>query len=177
MKHSKRYMVIFDVWSGITLTREKKEFDNTKEWKEYVELINSIYEDAAPSYDRLGYPKKWGYVVLDFKSEKILEWSSTKSISNALAGTNILILKDDFFRGEDEIPKDYQWDDGEYEGWLQYRWGDGKNAIDYEKNKKKKIRNIIKNEISDENEYAELVQDFHNKKITKEKMDIKMDKW
>ena len=36
---------------------------------------------------------------------------------------------DFFFRGPSEIPPDYKWDIGEYEGWLQFRWGDGKNAI------------------------------------------------
>lgn len=36
---------------------------------------------------------------------------------------------DFFFRGPDEVPKDYKWDEGEYKGWLQFRWGDGKNAI------------------------------------------------
>ena len=36
---------------------------------------------------------------------------------------------DFFFRGPSEIPPDYKWDEGEYEGWLQFRWGDGKNAI------------------------------------------------
>jgi hypothetical protein len=39
---------------------------------------------------------------------------------------------DVFFRGEDEIPTDYQWDArGEYDGWLQFRWGDKKNTLDY----------------------------------------------
>ena len=36
------------------------------------------------------------------------------------------------FRGKDEIPEDYKWDVGEYEGWLQYRWGNGLNAIERE---------------------------------------------
>ena len=37
---------------------------------------------------------------------------------------------DFFFRGPSEIPENYKWDTGEYEGWLQFRWGDGKNAIE-----------------------------------------------
>lgn len=37
---------------------------------------------------------------------------------------------DFFFRGPSEVPEDYKWDTGEYEGWLQFRWGDGKNAIE-----------------------------------------------
>jgi hypothetical protein len=46
---------------------------------------------------------------------------------------NKLYIKDYLFRGEDEIPADYKWDDGEYEGWLQFRWGDGTNAVGYVK--------------------------------------------
>lgn len=42
---------------------------------------------------------------------------------------NKLAELDFFFRGPGEVPEDYKWDDGEYEGWLQYRWGDGKNAL------------------------------------------------
>jgi hypothetical protein len=49
---------------------------------------------------------------------------------------------DMFFRGEDEIPHDYKWDiRGEYLGWLQYRWGDGKNAIGYTSEPKIKNKN------------------------------------
>lgn len=36
---------------------------------------------------------------------------------------------DEYFRRDDEIPENYKWDDGEYDGWLQYRWGDGRNKI------------------------------------------------
>jgi hypothetical protein len=39
---------------------------------------------------------------------------------------------DRFFRDPTEIPDDYAWDDPEeYDGWLQYRWGDGKNSLTY----------------------------------------------
>jgi hypothetical protein len=44
---------------------------------------------------------------------------------------NRLSKLDFFFRGPHEVPEDYKWDTGEYEGWLQFRWGDGKNAITY----------------------------------------------
>ena len=45
------------------------------------------------------------------------------------------------FRGKGEIPEDYKWDVGEYEGWLQFRWGNGLNAIEKEDeiNRQKKI--------------------------------------
>lgn len=51
---------------------------------------------------------------------------------------NKLAELDFFFRGPLEIPEDYKWDVGEYEGWLQFRWGDGKNAV--------KKENLIINE-------------------------------
>jgi len=43
--------------------------------------------------------------------------------------TNGNLVKDVLFRKPGEIPADYKWDEGEYEGWLIYRWGDGSNAI------------------------------------------------
>ena len=43
-----------------------------------------------------------------------------------------LKLLDTLFRKPGEIPEDYKWDNGEYEGWLQFRWGNGLNAIEKE---------------------------------------------
>lgn len=131
MEHKKQYMIIFDVWSSRTFSREITEFDTKSECQDYGRLINSIYVNSEPTFDRYGNEKSWGYVMLDFKNEKILGWGPTKRIHDVYKTTNILKLKDTFFRGEDEVPKDYKWKNGEYEGWLQYRWGDGKNAIDY----------------------------------------------
>jgi hypothetical protein len=46
---------------------------------------------------------------------------------------------DRFFREPNEIPDDYDWDDPEeYDGWLQYRWGDGKNSLTYQEPPKPK---------------------------------------
>jgi hypothetical protein len=42
---------------------------------------------------------------------------------------------DFFFRGPSEVPEDYKWDEGEYVGWLQFRWGDGLNAIQKDEQK------------------------------------------
>ncbi len=93
-----------------------------------------------------------------------------------------LELKDIFFRGNNEVPEDYQWDSGEYEGWLQYRWGDGKNAINYEnRNELKKINeskallreSINSSTISEE----ELIQNKFDKDIEKELSCQKIDRW
>ena len=41
-------------------------------------------------------------------------------------------MKDFYLRGVDEIPIDYKFECySEYEGWLQYRWGNRMNAVDY----------------------------------------------
>jgi hypothetical protein len=94
--------------------------------------------------------------------------------------TNRLYIKDYVFRGENEIPKSYHWDDGEYEGWLQFRWGDGKNAIDYvEPEKPKEQEDAIENIKDWENE-VEDYEDIENsalKQEVKERMKILEDRW
>lgn len=54
-------------------------------------------------------------------------------IKNGNKSDNYAWLKtlDNWFREPNEVPKDYKWDIGEFEGWLQFRWGDGKNAVGY----------------------------------------------
>ena len=98
--------------------------------EEYYKYIWPEYLFADDMYFR-------GFAIIDFGDEKILEVS--KSVSRdidfwrqPLTSSNSLSIKDQLFRGDDEIPKDYKWDDGEYAGWLQYRWGNGLNAIEVE---------------------------------------------
>lgn len=79
-----------------------------------------------------------GYVVLDTQKEKVIKWSITKCIVGVNSKTSKLYLMDYLFRKDDEIPKDYKWDDGEYKGWLQYRWGMVKMLLAI---KRKLIRN------------------------------------
>lgn len=51
-------------------------------------------------------------------------------------------------------------DDGEYEGWLQFRWGDRKNALDYvEPEKPKKTPDDIVDFIEDEDPWFESEHD------------------
>ena len=106
------------------------------------------YDFIKESWDYSGGRKFWGWLLLDFEKcviEKIGgckfmfypftgkyrtgSLSRYKSVSRNIK--NDLSLRDYFFRGDDEIPKDYKWDTGEYEGWLQFRWGDGKNSLTY----------------------------------------------
>lgn len=178
MENNKQYRVIFNIWSPHTFSEEKKDFDTNKEWKEYVELIEDIYENTEPTTDRFGDEKKWGYVVLDMKYEKILKWSKNGEIYNLRKTHNKLALKDKFFRKPGEIPENYKWDDGEYSGWLQFRWGDGKNAIDYVEKK----TSSKSNEFSEINEelmatFEDDIQDRYNDKLVSEKVRLKMDRW
>lgn len=123
---------------------QMKQTEDSRRWnKKY----KTVFEDGA---------KYWGYCVLDFEKEQILKWGndgiylkkedyqSSQRIcfihagsvvkGNEIVGsvfsrkTDQRVVRDLFFRPED-FPKGYSWDDGEYDGWLQFKWGDGKNAI------------------------------------------------
>jgi hypothetical protein len=92
--------------------------------------------------------------------------------------------RDYVFRDKDEIPKNYKWDDGEYDGWLQYRWGDGKNAIDYEEKHKEAIKKMVKEFPPErfEQEYMccdfpEDMEDKFAKEQEREQMKLKENRW
>ena len=107
----------------------------------------------------------YGFAIIDFGNEKIIEVS--KEVSRDIdfwkrplsSAEHSLEIKDKLFRGDDEIPKDYKWDNGEYAGWLQYRWGNGLNAIEIEdkRNERKAIQERLKKEKRDK-EKAELLE-------------------
>lgn len=97
-------------------------------------------------YDN-GNAKHWGYVLIDYKEEKILNVVHDKfSPFDVGQWKYDLALKDSLFRKKGEVPDNYIWDDGEYEGWLQFRFGNGMNAIEIEDklnlNNKNKNKNI-----------------------------------
>lgn len=109
----------------------------------------------------------WGYVSLDYQDKKILEiyndgcriYHTSVNKQQRYFGadfeevttkipyvidkkTDRRRIMDLFFRTEDDVPVDYEWDAGEYEGWLQFKWGDGKNAIGYVEPVKKTTSDI-----------------------------------
>ena len=88
----------------------------------------------------------WGYMILDYEKNKIVKMCGDKHPEFNSNYKTDLRLKDVLFRRNDEIPENYKWDNGEYDGWLQFRWGNGLNAID----KEDKL-----NEIKREQEYKE----------------------
>ena len=138
------------------------EFDTESDWKEEVMLIEKVYADTPRPYKVEKEGSKWhdemwkfeinsrfwGYLVLDFVKEKVVKVGGDgiykyHGIGSWRSELVSLRMLDEFFRGKDEIPKDYIFDTGEYEGWLQYRWGDGKNAITCD-NKKVRTKKAVK---------------------------------
>ena len=160
---TKRYVVIFNTFRDHLETRDITEYDTESEALEEAKLLNIYYQDTPkPQREqteeshrwhkqyRWIYPEPsarwWGYLVLDMIGAELLKVGG--------AGLYIAYLKtltkkefdltwtDRFFREPTEIPEEYPWDDPEeYEGWLRYRWGDGKNSLTYrEPEKPKEVR-------------------------------------
>lgn len=105
----------------------------------YVVPPQTSYGIVQKHYDYdNGNAKHWGYVLLDYEEEKILNVVHDKfSPFDVGQWKRNLALRDSLFRKKGEIPENYVWDDGEYEGWLQYRFGNGQNAIEIEDEIKK----------------------------------------
>ena len=201
-QHSKRYMLVLKTWGGPhKATASYDEYDTLEELKEGEKLAKALYKDTPKPiksndywyYGRHNkmmsytYPEGhywWGYIMLDFEKQLILGTGGTslyddKSMQN-------LRIKDDYFRGDDEIPEGYVWHQGEYEGWLQYRWGDGKNALDYEPPKKQNKEEDTEIGIDIETEgldnpfddyKAELIQTQFQDLIDKEKLEKIKERW
>lgn len=166
----KKYLVVTNLWGkkkrsfwaelSDVFREEREEFDTKQEAEEYI----SLFEAFCKTYDKPEIKEKcgkndifpnrifykfekpteraWGYVLGDTETCMPIRWGGM-SMYNISKKDDILRIKDYLFRGKDEIPQNYKWDNGEYEGWLQFRWGDRKNAIDYvEPPKKKHIEDI-----------------------------------
>lgn len=108
-------------------------FDGKKIYKkplyssEYRYIHNDSYWDAED-----GKRKFWGYYVFDFGAERVIDHGGVDHPEFTKQYKQNLEIRDRIFRRKDEIPEGYMWDDGEYEGWLQFRWGNGLNAIEKE---------------------------------------------
>lgn len=178
---------------------EKEEFDTMEEVNEYVSLFEGVcsqyempekkqneYRGREIVKDKLGRSyhyeftndeqRLWGYVIADTENLSIVRWGGFEML-NINKRMNKLELKDRLFRGPDEIPKNYKWDNGEYEGWLQFRWGDGKNAIGYvepKKEIKEKDDKVI--ELDDYSFTDEIEQEFLDKE-EKERLKILQERW
>lgn len=133
---------------------EKKEFfigASKKNRMNKSERIKTIYDFS----DNRSW---WGYIILDmhdckclkvggygfrfYVSKRISTSESINVIKNTKHINNSVYILDYFFRDTNVCPDEYEFDGiEEYEGWIQYRWGDGKNAINYVKPPKTKSIN------------------------------------
>ena len=184
------------------LDEEREYFDTKEEVDEYVNLFEGVCSNIKPpkfinkndAIFKRNDERLWGYVIADTERNEVIKWGGhcLRDIKQSYNGTrymchqltnknndkiNKLIIKDYLFRGKDEIPQNYRWDNGEYEGWLQFRWCDGKNSIDYvntspkiNKNKKP-INNIDFDNFSDE------IEDYFARKEEEERIKILADRW
>lgn len=150
-----KYCVVFNTYTDSPGSFSVTSFDTLEEALEEAKLINIMYSDTPKpekkyvekggkyqgkrwyhnSYN-LDYSNGayfWGYMVLDMINNKVIKIVNTIKHCGFTFDSKITLDKIDvLFRGEDEIPDDYIWDmRGEYDGWLQFRWGDKKNALDY----------------------------------------------
>jgi hypothetical protein len=125
-------------------------WEDTRTGKKYITKPDTTKHNICSSFLKFhesewvsnGYDQfYWGCIVLDYKECKIIQSVGERHPDFTKNFKNDLKLKDTFFRKPNEIPNDYKWDNGEYEGWLQYRWGNGLNAIEKEDeiNRQKKI--------------------------------------
>ena len=186
MPHTKRYRLLFSIW-GSSYSDSISDFDNIEELKEETKLLKKFYnntprprKESNGSFDFSDGRSFWGYITLDYEKEEVLEvyrdgariYHENKKggyIPEVLKGETLKI-KDLMFRGEDEIPKDYKWDEGEYEGWLKYRWGDGSNAIKPKEPKKHRRIDWAENQDPDP-------QEEYDKEIEREWKERKLDRW
>ena len=141
-----KYCVIFNTYTDSPKSFSVTPFDTLEEALEEAKLINIMYCNTPKpqkidnkligNKHPLDYSNGayfWGYMVLDMINKKVIKLVNTIkhcgfTFENKITLANIDVL----FRDENEIPDDYIWDiRGEYEGWLQFRWGDKKNALDY----------------------------------------------
>lgn len=144
---------------------ERPDYDAKEKYEKIVEKQGKFETSITQenwTYDETHF--FWGYVVMDFEEEKCIKYGGV-SILNYIKPLKNLALKDHYFRGDNEIPKDYVWDGKEeYQGWLKFRWGDGSNAIDkYRARKAKEEEHRQKeyaNKLKERQEEEEYLKEF-----------------
>ena len=164
------------------------EFDTLKDVEEECQELNKLYAThplpkllkknwngsyskgrkiTRNEYDFSDGSSFWGYIVLDFDTCTCIRvgghgftdayrlYNTCKSINGDKK------IRDYFFRDTNICPDDYKFKPGEYDGWLRFKWGDGKNAIDYvEPPKQPKIKQKIQNEIEENNDINEINENW-----------------
>ena len=206
----KRYVLLFSLKGQYGVrSLSRSEFDNIGDCEEECKELNKMYSThKVPTVLEKKwngvYPRKrhletiwdysdnrswWGYIVLDMQECKAIKvggygfnctnykcYDSYRTINTDKAE------RDYFFRDPEVCPDEYEWKQGEYKGWLQFKWGDGKNAIGYvepPKPKKKEVEKIDPYEDYElESEFvAEMIEDKYDSIIEKETQKRLMDKY
>lgn len=130
--------------------KEKKIESYKNSWGNIIEKVKTIYN----------YSNKrswWGYMILDMEECKCLkiggygyrlntgkkaDYADSRMlyiVERPRQINSVPYLIDYFFRDTNICPDDYLFEcHEEYEGWLQFKYGDGKNAINYVKPQKQK---------------------------------------
>ena len=152
-----------------------------------IEEYKDKYGDYIPRHYLFeGDSKFWGYAILDFQECKILKiygdlknnypWNLKNKKSY-----DYLELLDRLFRRPNEIPENYKWDGNEeYLGWLQFRWGNGLNAISRKEVMPPKKLSSSKERIQiipPLDDDLSKIEDKFSKDIEKEKMVRKQNHW
>lgn len=155
----------------IPVILEKREIRSNRYSKKHLETIWD-YSDGK---------SWWGYIVLDMKECKAIRvgghgfhcqnhicYDTCKSINGSKE------TRDYFFRDPEVCPDEYKWKNGEYAGWLQFKWGDGTNAIGYVKppKQKKKTQEELYEEFEAEDYLNELQKDYEAELIENKFADI-----
>lgn len=184
---TKRFAILFNLFTDVRISYSVSEYDDINACLEECHELNTLYKDHdIPTFDynakniskQWDYEGKswWGYIVLDFDKCQIIRvggygFKLNNSFSNTyttspriivkLNGANKADIRDYFFRDVNVVPDNYKWDTrAEYEGWLQFKWGDGKNAVGYVEPQKIKVSKPVKNE--DDFEIEEYDNDYDN---------------
>ena len=170
-KENKPYCVIFSTFTDLFRSCDITFYNTKDEALEEIELIKQVYKNVerpTKKGQKLDGRKNnyvqntfnfgdnqyfYGWVLVDFENEKFTigkdgvrikckESNNSVFCFNINNKTDNLKIKDILFRKPNEVSFNYPWDNGEYEGWLRFRWGDGKNKI--EGNTPQEIKKIEK---------------------------------
>jgi len=132
------------------------------------------------TYDFDDGSKFWGYIVLDYEKCDIIKFGGDGikyHYKENYKDYSRLAFLDATFRGKDEIPKGYVWDTGEYKGWLRFRWGDGKNAVDYRPPKKCGLHTCGETYDDKEESALDKLEEDFQKADNKEWIITRLDRW
>lgn len=203
---NKRYVLIFNIWDNKKCSKSITQYDTIDEVKEEYMFINELYANTPrpqriPKEDnyRRRYGKKeynisyeggarfWGYIIIDYDKNEIIKIHND-GLLDFEGRTVTLRMKDFYLRKPGEIPEDYNFEcNAEYEGWLQYRWGNRMNAVDYVAPKKDLTpKESHKLDIYDgceedyeldEDYYAEIIENKFADLLDKETKQRLLDRW